>query len=795
MAELRRLLLKIDGDVSNAVLGLEFINKKLDAQSQKVKKVGEVSKASGEDLVRSFSKWSSAFFRFVGLAEMAGNQIKSAFEGASEGAKIMAAQSFFQNAGRSLEDLRTATSGMISDAELMKKANLADSMGISIDTFKTLAKVAQASALKTGQSFDYMFESIIVGTARSSRLLLDNLGIIVSVKEANENYAKTQLTNQGIQNATNAQIQAFIDTMDDAAKKAAFAEEVQRKSAGTLIEMGSAATQVAGSYSSLSAAVSNLGDTLKIAMADAAQQTVSETDTILRQMERIIKRFGVIQGLLAGAGMMGRNLWSKTFGSTQGMNDMMAQLENNLNAFDRKDQAFLAKNLDAQIKLLKSKLDPGETFKGFMDFFVAVGDVGDKELNKIAAEIIRLNNILRYYEFAKPPAIGGGAKPSKPAGPSGKKAIKDSYEEGVRDLIAQHEIFANQEAKDLLEFEKFLASLEPTLSDLQREAKRLEEAQANAAMSLDQLALDLVQPISDAVGQAVGTIARGGGLFAPLTDMANDLMKDQGGIGGVISTGLTGAGMGAGVAGPLGAAIGAIIPVIVSLIDELAPVASFIASIVEGLRLFVRNGLGEFMRMLEPLGPALSLFLAALGNLLAANLRPLIPILTAVTAAFSFIITSLAGFIGVIAPIAEVIGQVMYAFYTGFASLFSLFFDMGAVLNFVIGAAKDFAKGMTLAIININNWIVKAIRSIGFKGFGKILKYDDFVLATDNNTEAVKDNTKAVKDLAREFRNMPAGYKVNRTIYEASNPMSPMLQISAAELSRLGAANATRWRT
>jgi len=86
---------------------------------------------------------------------------------------------------------------MIGRAELVRKAGLAQTMGISAKDFAELAKIAEAAAIRTGQSFDHMLESVVVGTARGSKMILDNLGIIIkgpfsmeAVKEAGADMIK-----------------------------------------------------------------------------------------------------------------------------------------------------------------------------------------------------------------------------------------------------------------------------------------------------------------------------------------------------------------------------------------------------------------------------------------------------------------------------------------------------------------------------------------------------------------------------------------------------------------------------
>lgn len=96
-----------------------------------------------------------------------------------------------------LVDLRKAANGTISDFGLIERANLAlvGSTGEFGQAFgKALPKLlesARASARATGQSVDFLFQSIVAGIKRGSPLILDNLGLVISEGEANEKYAES----------------------------------------------------------------------------------------------------------------------------------------------------------------------------------------------------------------------------------------------------------------------------------------------------------------------------------------------------------------------------------------------------------------------------------------------------------------------------------------------------------------------------------------------------------------------------------------------------------------------------
>ena len=79
-----------------------------------------------------------------------------------------------------LQKLRYATRGLVTDLELMKQATMAGTFGIGIKEMGTLLEFATRRAQETGQSVDYLVESIVKGIGRKSVLILDNLGISAS---------------------------------------------------------------------------------------------------------------------------------------------------------------------------------------------------------------------------------------------------------------------------------------------------------------------------------------------------------------------------------------------------------------------------------------------------------------------------------------------------------------------------------------------------------------------------------------------------------------------------------------
>ena len=125
-----------------------------------------------------------------------------------------------------LDELRKATRGTTNDLELMTAAVQAQNFGIPIKEMSTLLEFASRRAQETGQSVDYLVQSIITGIGRKSPMILDNLGISTTRLKDEFNGAAVEAQSIGDVTAAVARIAkeemgsagaAFTSTADRAA--------------------------------------------------------------------------------------------------------------------------------------------------------------------------------------------------------------------------------------------------------------------------------------------------------------------------------------------------------------------------------------------------------------------------------------------------------------------------------------------------------------------------------------------------------------------------------------------------
>ncbi len=74
------------------------------------------------------------------------------------------------NGEQYMEGLQKATKGTVSNLELMKAAVQARNFGIPLENLASLLEFAHQRAKDTGQSVDYLVNSIVVGIGRKSPL-------------------------------------------------------------------------------------------------------------------------------------------------------------------------------------------------------------------------------------------------------------------------------------------------------------------------------------------------------------------------------------------------------------------------------------------------------------------------------------------------------------------------------------------------------------------------------------------------------------------------------------------------
>jgi hypothetical protein len=165
MANGRSIWVRIFGDNSGLKKATKESEGVLDKFGNKVKQIGGL-------IAGAF-----AFQKIAAFAKESMN-LANEMEGVEEAFNRISDQ-------KALEKLREATKGTVTDLELMRRSVMASNFGISQSALPKLFEFATKRAQETGQSVDYLVDSIVTGLGRKSPLILDNLGITtIQLQEA-----------------------------------------------------------------------------------------------------------------------------------------------------------------------------------------------------------------------------------------------------------------------------------------------------------------------------------------------------------------------------------------------------------------------------------------------------------------------------------------------------------------------------------------------------------------------------------------------------------------------------------
>jgi len=198
--QIASLYAKIGADTRELNKGLRDANARLDQTGKKMGGMGKATEGA-EGSTKNFGATLAQFATKVGIVTglLGGMAVatKKAFEFSEQGAAILQTAASFDRLGVSIEEMRAASRGTIDDVGLMSSTltlvagaseDLQAKMLVSAPQLMEIAKAANAVNPALGDT-SFMYDSLARGIKRSSPLILDNLGIIVKVGEANETYA------------------------------------------------------------------------------------------------------------------------------------------------------------------------------------------------------------------------------------------------------------------------------------------------------------------------------------------------------------------------------------------------------------------------------------------------------------------------------------------------------------------------------------------------------------------------------------------------------------------------------
>jgi hypothetical protein len=197
----------------------------------------------------------------------------------------------FPEATLILQELRDATRGTVTDFELMQRTLQATNLGVSVEHLGVLFQFAAARAQQTGESVDYLVDSIVRGIGRKSILILDNLGLSATrLKEQFDGAAIASKSvgevTEGVAEIARVELQkmgGYIDTAATSADQltAAF-KEFQTEAAKASEPINRGITQI------LTEAANGARALFKIIQEARNSQPTNEDDTFIGFLKRLM---------------------------------------------------------------------------------------------------------------------------------------------------------------------------------------------------------------------------------------------------------------------------------------------------------------------------------------------------------------------------------------------------------------------------------------------------------------------------------------------------------------------------
>ena len=183
--------------------------------------------------------------------------IKQMIQFANQSAKLKNMERGFTNLSKSsgsaatqISKLSAATKGTVSDFDLLQQANNTMILGVTknSDEMANMFSIAKRLGDALGVDTTRAVESLVTGIGRQSRLMLDNIGIIVKSEKAYEDYA--------------ASLKKTVDQLTDSEKKQAFFNAAMDAANKKVNDLGPSTKQLSDQFSQFSATMSNLGNNI-----------------------------------------------------------------------------------------------------------------------------------------------------------------------------------------------------------------------------------------------------------------------------------------------------------------------------------------------------------------------------------------------------------------------------------------------------------------------------------------------------------------------------------------------------
>ena len=289
-----------------------------------------------------------------------------------------------------LQELRTATKGTVSDIELMQAAVKAKDFRIPLEDLGKYLSFAQLKAQQTGQSLDYMVDSIVTGLGRQSPQILDNLGL--SASEISEKTKETGDFMKGVASIVEKNLaeagETYISAADRAAQRTIELENAQLALGKALLPIKEEFTDIYGQ--------------IQVGAIKAIKYLVEHRNTLVLLTKAVVLLTATYTAYVAGQKLS--YLWSLRAVAVSKIKAAAAAVENTMLQLSVLRHAVLNKTMKTSIALQKAfnivlKLSPWGVILGAITLVVGAllmfnkradaATIAQKKLNDIQSEASR----------------------------------------------------------------------------------------------------------------------------------------------------------------------------------------------------------------------------------------------------------------------------------------------------------------------------------------------------------------------------------------------------------------------
>ena len=258
--QIASLFASIGAESKGLEKGLSDAESKIKATAKNVRSIGEDSDtglgANWLNTAKTIAATAAPLAAAIGT-------VKKVLDFSHEGAQLQRledtsyslARSMGMDMGHIMDSVRTASLGMVSDADIMQASSRALMLGVG-DSAAQMGQLMEVAAMRgraMGISTTQAFNDIVTGVGRMSPLILDNLGIVTGGQKTFDAYA--------------ASIGKVAEALTDAEKKQALINKAIEDTAPLLEAEGGLARDVAGNWEYATAQIKTYIENKKKAIA------------------------------------------------------------------------------------------------------------------------------------------------------------------------------------------------------------------------------------------------------------------------------------------------------------------------------------------------------------------------------------------------------------------------------------------------------------------------------------------------------------------------------------------------